>query len=117
MFKLLHLHPQGFCHGDAEVVGDMHGLTELRIALIDAQQYGRAQVRVMAGDGEGYTTTVRLVDPPRFDREPLPYIDPLIWDAERRRSAELLTLVEQNNQLRAQVQDLIRRERAAREVQ
>ena len=106
--KLLHLHPQGFCHGDAEVTGDMTGLTELRAAITNAQERGQDTISVMAGDGESYTVTVCLVDPPRFPREALPYVDPLIWDAERRRSAELLELVEQNRRLRTQLQELIR---------
>ena len=107
-YKLLHLHPQGFSHSEAEVVGDMTSLTELRLAIIHAQEYGQAQVRVMAGDGESYVVNVRLADAPRFHREPLPYVEPLIWEAERRHAAELAELMDQNRRLRVQVQELIR---------
>lgn len=68
----LHVVPQYTYHGDAEIVGTAEALTALRDAISYALKRGEADMDTFASDGEGYTLTVRKLEPATF-QEARPY--------------------------------------------
>lgn len=62
----LNLVPQYTHHDDAEIVGTAEALTALRDAIAYALKSGEAEMSTFASDGEGYTLTVRKLEPGPF---------------------------------------------------
>lgn len=73
MVNTLQIYAQGFEHDDAQIVGTLDALKQLRRALDQAIEHGAVRAEFFASDGEGYWLFIETSTDELMDKMRLPY--------------------------------------------